>query len=185
MFNQLTGRNSCYNLAVHELLRCLSRESVSLYATNQVCRHRDPYEMQINQIFISYSGHDAFEADLLKYSFETLMRDKSVKAWAFQKDQSRSEKDISGSLKQRVKNSKAMVFLISPTTLDSGATQWMELAYADAFEIPTFILLRHLKFEELSTTETGVPPLLLSSQCNPAIQWQKIASDVSALLNGG
>jgi len=64
-------------------------------------------------------------------------------------------------------------FLFSPDTLESGASQWMELAYADAFEVKTFILLHHLKFLDLKEKATGVPPLLLSSQCNSAMEWKK------------
>jgi hypothetical protein len=46
----------------------------------------------------------------------------------------------------------------------------MELAYADAFEVKTFVLLHHLNFFDLKQRATGVPPLLLSSQCNSAME---------------
>jgi hypothetical protein len=138
--------------------------------------------MSSSQIFISYSGHDAFEAGLLQFAFENLLADEDVSAWTFQRDQSRSEREIARSLKERVKKSAATVFLVSPATLESGATQWMELAYADAFDVETFVLLHHLDYQELKRRESGVPPLLLSSQCNSATEWKKIAADIKDLL---
>ena len=60
----------------------------------------------------------------------------------------------------------------------------MELAYADAFGIPTFILLHHLDFEDLKRGLGGVPPLLLSSQCNSASDWMKVLENIKHLLNG-
>ena len=139
---------------------------------------------QAPQIFISYSGHDAFEAGLLQYALETMLADERVVAWTFDRDQCRSEKDIAESLKTRVRKSVATVFLVSPTTLRSGATQWMELAYADAFGVKTFILLHHLDYQTLRRKERGVPPLLLSSQCNSAIEWKSVAEDIRQLLEG-
>jgi TIR domain len=108
------------------------------------------------QVFISYSGHDAFEASLLQYALETLLTPEGVVAWAFQRDQARNEKEIAHGLKQRVRESTATIFLVSPTTLDSGATQWMELAYSDAFDVATFVLLHHLDYQELKRKE-GYP----------------------------
>ena len=43
------------------------------------------------QVFISYSEEDEFEAGLLKFALETLLEDKNVMAWTYQRDQSRSE----------------------------------------------------------------------------------------------
>jgi hypothetical protein len=138
--------------------------------------------MEEPQVFISYSGHDAFEASLLQYALETLLASEGVKAWTFQRDQARSEKEIARSLKQRVRESIATIFLVSPTTLDSGATQWMELAYADAFDVTTFVLLHHLDYQQLKARQRGVPPLLLSSECNSALDWRDIAEDIRKLL---
>ena len=134
------------------------------------------------QVFISYSGHDSFEASLLQYALETLLDGEGVVAWTFQRDQARSEKEIAQSLKDRVRESAATIFLVSPTTLDGGATQWMELAYSDAFDVPTFVLLHHLDFQELKRRESGVPPLLLSSQCNSALDWKDIAEDIRNII---
>lgn len=133
------------------------------------------------QIFISYSGRDEFEANLLQYALETMLGDE-VLAWTFQRDQVRSEKEIARSLKDRVRESSAVIFLVSSETLESGASQWMELAYADAFDVPTFVLLHHLKFTDLTQKATGVPPLLLSSQCNSAIDWKSVVEDIRKLL---
>jgi hypothetical protein len=60
----------------------------------------------------------------------------------------------------------------------------MELAYADAFDVKTFILLHHLTFDELKQRATGVPPLLLSSQCNSAMEWKTVIEDIRKLLKG-
>jgi hypothetical protein len=140
--------------------------------------------MAKKQLFISYSGYDAFEASLLQYAFETFLSSLDVVVWTFHRDQARSETQIAQSLKQHVRESAAMIFLVSPTTLDSGASQWMELAYADAFEIPTFILLHHLDYDDLKREERGVPPLLLSSQCNAAMDWKRILEDVRTIVGG-
>jgi len=78
--------------------------------------------MERPQVFISYSGHDAFEASLLQYALETLLASDAVVAWTFQRDQTRSEKEIAQSLKKRVSESIATIFLVSPTTLGGGAT---------------------------------------------------------------
>jgi len=133
------------------------------------------------QIFISYSGRDEFEASLLQYALEEMLGSEVV-AWTFQRDQARSEKEIARSLKDRVRESSAVIFLVSSETLDSGASQWMELAYADAFDVPTFVLLHHLNFADLRQKTTGVPPLLLSSQCNSAIDWKSVVEDIEKLL---
>ena len=138
--------------------------------------------MGARQVFISYSGHDAFEASLLQYALETMLAREGVVAWAFERDQSLTEKEIARSLKQQVRNSVATVFLVSPTTLDSGATQWMELAYADAFDVPTFIVLHHLSYQELKGRERGVPPLILSSECISALDWRRIVDRIRQLL---
>src|SRR5438309_832728 len=135
----------------------------------------------MNQVFISYSGRDEFEASLLQFALEQLLEKEGVVAWTFQRDQARSEKDIALSLKNRVRESAASIFLVSPDTLESGASQWMELAYADAFDVRTFVLLHHLKFQDLKEA-TGVPPLLLSSQCNSAMEWKSVVEDIGKLL---
>lgn len=132
-----------------------------------------------NQVFISYSGDDEFEADLLKFALETSLQNKNVVAWIFQKDQKKSEKEIAQSLKARVKESIATIFLVSPTT---GPAQWTELAYADAFNIETFILLHHLSYNELKNKGINAPPLLLSSHCNDAVEWKNIVTDIGKLI---
>ena len=137
--------------------------------------------MTAAKIFISYSGHDAFEASLLQFAFESLLGP-SVVAWTYQRDQGKSEKDIAQSIKARIKESIATLFLVSPSTIDGGAAQWMELAYSDAFDVQTYVLLHHLTYQELKNQTHGVPPLLLSSQCNDAINWKEIVSEVSEKL---
>ena len=138
--------------------------------------------MATPQIFISYSGHDSFEASLLQYAIESMLSSEKVSAWTYQRDQARSESDVAAALKETIRGSAATVFLVSPATIDGGAAQWMELAYADAFGVTTFVLLHHLEFKELRARERGVPPLLLASQCNSAQQWKAIVGDLRALV---
>jgi hypothetical protein len=135
-----------------------------------------------SKIFVSYSGHDGFEASLLQYAIETMLQDENVEAWTYQRDQKRSERDVARAIKKQVRDSAAVVLLVSPITLSAGATQWMELAYADAFEVMTFILLHHLEFKDLKSQEKGVPPLLLAGQCTPAIEWRTVIEDIRSLL---
>jgi hypothetical protein len=133
-------------------------------------------------VFISYSGRDSFEASLLQYALETLLASENVSAWTYQRDQLRSEKEIAKSLKEQVRTSKATIFLVSPSTLNGGAAQWMELAYADAYEVKTFILLHHLDYQELKSNDRGIPPLLLASQCNAAHEWKTIVDELRTLF---
>jgi hypothetical protein len=137
-----------------------------------------------HQVFISYAGRDAFEASLLQYAIESMLSSEGVEAWTFQRDQARSEKEVARSLKDRVRESCASIFLVSPDTLQSGATQWMELGYLDAFNVTTFVLLHHLTFGDLQQRTTGVPPLLLSSQCNSSDQWRIVIEDIRKLVRG-
>jgi hydroxylamine reductase (hybrid-cluster protein) len=60
----------------------------------------------------------------------------------------------------------------------------MELAYADAFGIPTFVILHHLTHADLLHSNEGVPPLLLSSQCNAASDWRQIVADLRRHIGG-
>ena len=51
------------------------------------------------RIFLSYAGDDAFEASLLQYAIEHLLVEQNVTVWTFQRDQSKSERQIAKSLK--------------------------------------------------------------------------------------
>ena len=72
------------------------------------------------RVFISYSGHDQFEASLLQFALETLLSDKNLIAWTYQRDQRRSEREIAQSLKDQVRESCATVFLVSPIVILIG-----------------------------------------------------------------
>ena len=130
------------------------------------------------QIFLSYSGQDAFEAGLLQFAIEQLLADINVRIWTYERDQQKSERQIGRSLKARVQSSAAVIFLASPSTFDSGAAQWMELAYADAFDVPIFVLLHQMTFKTLKAMEQGVPPLLLEGQCNDAMEWKTVVASI-------
>jgi hypothetical protein len=140
-------------------------------------------ESKKKQIFLSYSGEDSFEASLLQFAIEHLLADRNAKVWTYQRDQPKNQRSIGKSLKDRVRASSATIFLVSPSTLDSGAAQWMELAYSDAFDVPTFVLLHHLTFAEVKAREKGVPPLLLEGQCNSSAEWKSVVSDMRSQLN--
>lgn len=131
-----------------------------------------------SEVFLSYSSDDAFEASLLQFAIEHILADLGVKVWAYQRDQAKSEREIAKSLKERVRRSSAAIFLISPSTVDTGATQWTELAYADAFEVVTFVILHHLTYQDLKTRERGVPPLLLQGQCNQSGDWRAVVTQL-------
>jgi hypothetical protein len=105
--------------------------------------------MKPAQVFISYAGHDSFEASLLQFSIETLLAPQRVTAWTYQRDQSRSEKKLL--LSRSPQDSMATVFIVSPSTIEAGAAQWMELAYSDAFEVEIFVLLHHLDYNDLKS----------------------------------
>lgn len=139
-------------------------------------------EKTIN-IFLSYSSEDAFEANLLQFALEVLMKDKKVKVWTFQRDQNKDERDVSKSLKEQIKESIAMIFLLSPSTLDDGLSQWMELGYSDAYDIPTFILLHRLTHDDL--LEGREISLLLSRQLNEAREWKLIVPELHKIIGGG
>jgi hypothetical protein len=135
------------------------------------------------QIFLSYSGDDAFEASLLQYAIEHMLADMNAKVWSYQRDQAKDQRGIGNSLKVRVLESQATLFLVSPSTLNSGAAQWMELAYSDAFDVPTFVLLHHLTFSEVKGRDKGVPPLLLEGQCNASTEWKSVIVDLRTRLS--
>jgi hypothetical protein len=137
-----------------------------------------------HQIFLSYSGEDAFEASLLQYAIEQMLADQNATVWTYQRDQARDERNIGRSLKDRVRESSATIFLVSPSTLDTRAAQWMELAYADAYDVPTFIILHRLTFSELKSRERGVPPLLLESQCNASAEWKNVVESLRLRIGG-
>jgi hypothetical protein len=135
-------------------------------------------------IFLSYAGEDAFEAGLLQFATEQLLADLSVTIWTYQRDQAPDQNAIAAAIKDRIRRARALVFLVSPATLRSGATQWMELAYADAFEVPIYVLLSHVSYADLLDREQGVPPLLLQSQCNAATAWREVVTGIRGRLAG-
>lgn len=130
---------------------------------------------------MSYAGDDAFEASLFQYAIEQLLGKLMVTVWTYHRDQSKSERKIGKSLKDRVRESEAAVFLLSPSTFSGGATQWMELAYADAFDVPAYILLHRMTFAEMKERDK-VPPLVLERQCNPSSEWKSVVDAIRVQL---
>ena|SRR5579884_2871366 len=131
-----------------------------------------------HQIFLSYSAEDAFEAELLQYAIEQLLSGLGVSVWTYHRDQRRDERSIGSSLKERIRASIATIFLVSPSTVRSGATQWMELAYSDAYAVPTFVILHRLTFADLTSRHKGIPPLLLESQCSVSAEWKEVIDEL-------
>lgn len=127
---------------------------------------------QQRQIFLSHAGEDTFEASLLQQALEALPKDLNVAVWTYGRDQARDERNIGASLRDRIKHCSAAIILVSQFTLASGAAQWMELAYADAFGVPIFNLLHHLTLDDLKRADRGVPPLVLEGQCTAASEWR-------------
>lgn len=135
------------------------------------------------QIFLSYAADDAFEADLLQYALEHLLADLGATIWTYQRDQSGDERSIGRGLKERVRASVATVFIMSPSTVTSGAAQWMELAYADAYDVPTFVMLHRLTFANVRARRRGIPPLLLERQCTESREWRKIVDELRGRIS--
>lgn len=136
----------------------------------------------MQQVFLSFSGDDSCEAGLLQFAIETQLADLGVAVWNFQRDQQPDERQVGQSLKEQVRASAAMIFLASPSTLKGGATQWMELAYADAWEVPTFVLLHRITYAKLRMKERGVPPFLTEGHCTPATLWQSVIQSLRQRL---
>lgn len=132
----------------------------------------------MSRIFLSDATANAFEADLLQLALEGELKELGLKVWTFGRDQRSDEKSIAGAIKREVRASSALVLLVSRATLDAGANQWMELGYADAFDVPVCYLLHGLTSDEVRTMERGVPPLLPAADCVHAIQWRQIVPDL-------
>jgi hypothetical protein len=137
-------------------------------------------------VFLSHVGEDGFEAGLLRYAVEHMLGHLGVSVWTYIRDQNRAERDVAGSLKARIRESSAVIFLLSPSTFETSGTQLMELAYADAFDKPIFIPLHRMRYADLSATTPGVAPLLLAAQCNDAtLDWKRVIDTLGERLATG
>lgn len=133
-------------------------------------------------IFLSYASGDAFEAGLLQFAAETILKDIDARVWTYHRDQPVNQNAVALSLKAQVQRSAALILLVSPATLKIGATQWMELAYADAYDLPIFVLLHRVSFAALRAPKSSAPPLLLQSQCNQATDWKRVIGQIRTVL---
>ncbi len=145
---------------------------------------RKKIRVKFKRVFLSYAGEDSAEASMLQCALEAKLKDLEISVWTYGRDQAKSERQVASSLPQRIRESFATILLVSPATIKDGATQWMELAYADAFKKPTFILLHHLTYDELKNSEKDVPVLVLEGQCNPASEWHLIEPDLRDIFQG-
>lgn len=136
-----------------------------------------------SQVFLSYSGDDSCEASLLVFAIETLHAGRGLRVWTFQRDQTSDTRSVAASLKDQVRRSHAMVFLASPSTLKGGAAQWMELAYADAADVPTYVLLHRITYGKLKMKERGAPPFITEGHCTPAVAWRRVVDELDAHLS--
>ena len=127
------------------------------------------------RIFLSHAGGDRFEASLLQYAVEHILSHLRASVGAYQRDQNRSEADVAGAPMERIRDSYAMIFLATPTTIAASTTQWMELAYAHAFGVPRHVLLHRLRYQDLIAGERAAPPLLRAAQCSDAArEWRDV-----------
>ena len=127
------------------------------------------------QIFLSHTGKDAFEADLLQITLEGLLADLDVKVWSYLRDQSTGERRVSSSNLAQVRKSEAMIYLVSPATLEGGANQTIELGYAEALEKHIEVILHRLTYDDLKSAGSKVPITVLEGSCTPATEWRKVA----------
>ena len=134
---------------------------------------------ETKQIFLSYSGEDECEAGLLQFALETLLASNAIHVWTYKRDQLASTRSI----KEQVRRSTALIFIASPNTVKGGATQWMELGYADAFNIQTYVLLHRITYAKLKMKERGAAPFLTEGQCSPLSSWRQIADELLIYLN--
>jgi len=134
------------------------------------------------KIFLSHSRDDSCEASLLQFAMETLLKPFTVTVWSYQRDQSPTTRSVASTLKDQVKGSVATVFLASPSTIKGGASQWMELAYADAFSIPTYVLLHRINYRNIKIKERNVAPFLTEGQCSPSTEWRTIIHDLKSII---
>jgi hypothetical protein len=140
-------------------------------------------EPETKQIFLSYSGEDECEAGLLQFALETLLASNAIYVWTYKRDQLACTRSIGLSIKEQVKKSTALIFIASPNTVKGGATQWMELGYADAFNIQTYVLLHRITYAKLKMKERGAAPFLTEGQCSPLSSWRQIADELLIFLN--
>ena len=122
-------------------------------------------------LVLSHAEEDLFEATLLQVVLEQSLADVGASVWAYGRDQAPQQKNVAASLPKIIGEAAALVFLLSP---DSSPTQWMELAYADAFEIPTFILVHRTTFAKLAAAKRGMPPFVVTGQSIRAVEWKRI-----------
>jgi hypothetical protein len=127
------------------------------------------------QIFLSHASEDAFEADLLQLTLEHWLSDLDIQVWSYVRDQPSAERQVSGRILEQVRRCRAMVYLISPATLEGGANQTIELGYAEAFDKRIEVMLHRLTFEDLKAAGNKVPISVLTGFCTPATQWRKVA----------
>jgi hypothetical protein len=50
-------------------------------------------------ICLSHSGENSFEASLLQFAIEHFLQDLGVRVWTYERDQTKSEREIGKSLK--------------------------------------------------------------------------------------
>src|SRR5689334_15152502 len=116
------------------------------------------------QVFLSHAAEDSFEAGLLQRVLEIEM---PVKVWAYGRDQERGNGTVAANMRKAIDDARAAIFLVSPSTLDSGLTQCYELGCFDTTGIPCFVLLHHMTYHEMLASGRTPPPLI-GRDCIPA-----------------
>lgn len=99
-----------------------------------------------------------------------MLADLDIKVWSYLRDQSTGERRVSGRILEQVRQSSAMIYLVSPATLEGGANQTIELGYAEAFDKRIEVILHRLDYDDLTAAGSKVPLSVLAGSCTPATQ---------------
>lgn len=100
------------------------------------------------KIFLSYNGKDRAMACLLKFFVENELEHLGVWVWLFEQHQSTSARNLKDQIRREIMTAGAMIFLVSPHTLEQSPTQWLELGMATAFETPCHTLLHYVQIDD-------------------------------------
>lgn len=136
------------------------------------------------KIFLSFASPDRFEALLLKIVLRRVyLRAHRPSIWIYTHDQAPTTPNVPVSLKREVKSSDAFILLLSRSTLNRGSNQWMELAYADAYKKPTFVLLHRINYDVVKK-HRNTPVFLQPKHCTHSRDWKSMVPKLDQILRG-
>ena len=133
------------------------------------------------EIFLSPIQEKIGSRQAAQFAIE-ILKDLEVCVWTYERDQEKSQtanrKESQGA---RAWITAAVIFLASPSTL-APVAQWMELAYADAFDVPIFVLLHQMTFKTLKAMEEGVA-FAPRGAVSLAAEWQTVVAAIRDRLD--